>query len=122
MLCNLVNFISDNWELEVGQGWQQGEEKTRQKKKGKNPSGQGKEVQRGGSVTTTTDSTMSSNVPSVQSLCRHEDPGEGGAQQRGGEDKIKRPARSMCCPFIGVFVHAQIMSAYMQFVPCMLPA
>jgi len=31
---NLVNFISVNWESEVGQGWQQGEEKTRQKKKG----------------------------------------------------------------------------------------
>jgi len=29
MPCNLVNFISVNWESEVGRGWQQGEEKTR---------------------------------------------------------------------------------------------
>jgi len=32
---------------------------------------------------------------------------------RGGFDAI---------PFIGAFAHAQSMSAYMQFLPCVLPA
>jgi len=36
MPCNLVNFILVNRELKVGRGRQQGEEKTRQKKKGVN--------------------------------------------------------------------------------------
>jgi len=34
MPCNLVNLISVNWESEFGRGRQQGEEKTRQNKKG----------------------------------------------------------------------------------------
>jgi len=33
-LCNLVNFILVNWELEVGRGWQQGED-TRMKERSK---------------------------------------------------------------------------------------
>jgi len=46
MPCNLVNFILMNQESEFGWGWQQGEEKTRQKKKKsrKNPSVQEKVV------------------------------------------------------------------------------
>jgi len=39
------------------------------------------------SVTTTTDSTMSSDVQSAQSLCRRGGPGEGRGQQRGGEQE-----------------------------------
>jgi len=126
MPCNIVNFISVNRESEVGRGRQQGEEKTRQKKKGVNSEKpqQARKRSAGGweSVTTTTDSTMSSDVRSAQSLCRHGGPSEGGAQQRGGEQQSKRVARSMCCPFIGTFAHAQSVSAYVQFLPCVLPA
>jgi len=77
-----------------------------------------------GSVTTTTDSMMSSNVQSVQSPCKCGGPREGGAQQQASdeESKRKRAPRSMCCPFIGACEHAQSMSAYVQFVPCVLPA
>jgi len=49
-------------------------------------------------------------------------PGESRAQQSGGEKERKRVARTTCCPFIGAFAHAQSMSAYMQFLPCVLPA
>jgi len=67
------------------------------------------------------DSTMSSDVRSAQSLCRRGGPGVGGAQQRGGEEESKRAARSMFCPFIGAFAHVQSTSAYVQFLPCVLP-
>jgi len=72
-------------ESEVGRGQQQGEEKTRQEKKrskvGKTPAGEEKQCGGMGSVTTTMDSTMSSDVWSAQFLCRRGGPGEGGAQQ-----------------------------------------
>ena len=45
-----------------------------------------------------------------------------GGEQEGSEEESKRATRTMCCPFIGAFAHAQSMSAYMQFLPCMLPA
>jgi len=64
---------------------------------------------------------MSSDVRSAQSLCRRGGPGEGGAQQRGGEEESKRAARTMCCPVIGAFAHVQSMSTYVQFLPCVLP-
>jgi len=103
-----------------------GEDETEKKrsKVGKTPAGGEKKCGGMGSVTTTTDSMMSSDVPSVRSLYRHGGPGEGGTQQQGDEEgsKRERAARSMCCLFIGAFAHAQSMSAYVQFVPCMLPA
>jgi len=40
-----------------------------------------------GSLTTTTDSMMSSDVWSAQSLCRRGGPREGGARRRGGEQE-----------------------------------
>jgi len=43
-----------------------------------------------GLVTTTTDSTMSSNVQSAQSLCRRGGASEGRAQQWDGEEQSKR--------------------------------
>jgi len=116
-----------NRESEVWQGRQRrvgGEDKTEKKKSkvGKTPLGEDKKCRGGGSVTTTTDSTMSSDVRSAQSLCRHGGPGKGGAQHPGGEEKSKRAARSICCPFIGALAHAQSMSAYVQFLPCVLPS
>jgi len=126
MPCNLVNFISVSRESEVGQGRQRGEE-TRKKERSKvEKTPVGEERSAGGhthtSVTTTTDSTMSSDVRSAQSLCRRGGPSEIGAQQRGGEEESKRAPRSVRCPFIGAFARAQSMSAYGQFVPCVLPA
>jgi len=44
------------------------------------------------------------------------------ARWRGGEQERERAPRSMCCPFIGAFAHAQSMSLYVQFVPCVLPS
>jgi len=69
-----------------------GEDETEKKrsKVGKTPAGEEKRCGGMGSVTTTTDSTMSSDVWSAQSLCRRGGPGEGGAQQRGGEEESKR--------------------------------
>jgi len=49
-------------------------------------------------------------------------PGKSRAQQPGGEEESKRAARTTCFPFIGAFAHAQSMSAYVQFLPCVLPA
>jgi len=49
-------------------------------------------------------------------------PGKSRAQQPRAEEESKRAARTTCCTFIGAFVHAQSMSAYMQFLPCVLPA
>jgi len=79
-------------------------------------------MQGGESVTTTTDSTMSSDVQLAQSLCRHGGPIEDEVRHQGGEEESKRAPRSMCCPFIGAFAHAQSMSTYVQFVPYVLPA
>jgi len=60
-----------------------GEDETGKKrsKVGKTPAGEEKKCGGMGSVTTTTDSTMSSDVRSAQSLCRCGGLGEGGAQQ-----------------------------------------
>jgi len=65
---------------------------------------------------------MSSDVRSAQSLCRHGGSSEDEVQQQGGEEESKRAQRSMCCPFIGAFAHAQSVSVYLQFVPYVLPA
>jgi len=65
---------------------------------------------------------MSSDVRSAQSLCRRGGPGEDEVEQQDGQEESKRALRSMCCPFIGAFAYAQGMSAYVQFVPCVLPA
>jgi len=72
------------------------------KKKGKvrkTPAGEEKKCGERGSVTTTTDSIMSSDVLSVQSLCRRGGPGEGGVQQRGGEEESKREREEHVLPF-----------------------
>ena len=66
-----------------------------------------------GSVTTTMDSAMSSDVQLAQSVCRSGGSSEDGVQQQGGEEERKRLARSMCCPFIRAFAHAP----YRLFVP-----
>ena len=74
-------------ELEIG-GWVVmaaggGEDETEKKKMGKvrkTSADKEKNCKGVGSVTTTTDSTMSSDVRSAQSLCRRGGPGEGGAQ------------------------------------------
>jgi len=90
----------------------------------KTPAGEEKKCGgRGGeSITITTDSMTSSNVWLAQSLCRRGGPGKDKVQQQDGEDESKRAPRNMGCPFMGAFAHAQSMSAYMQFVPYMLPA
>ena len=69
-----------------------GEDETEKKrsKVGKTPAGGEKKCGGMGSVTTTTDSMMSSDVPSVRSLYRHGGPGEGGTQQQGDEEGSKR--------------------------------
>ena len=64
-----------------------------------------------GLITTTTDSTMSNDVQSAQSLCRRGGSGEDGVQQEGGEGESKRTQSIMCCPFIGAFAHSQSMFA-----------
>jgi len=56
----------------------------------KAPTGEEKKCRGRTSVTTTMDSTMSSDVQSAQSLCRHGGPSKGGAQQRGSEEESKR--------------------------------
>jgi len=115
MLCNLVNFISVNWQSEVWWGRQPGGRDEKERKNGvksEKPQRVRKRSAGGGSVTTTMDSMMSSDIRLAQSLCRRGGPGEDGVQQRGGEDESKREARNMCCPFIGAFAHAQSMSAY----------
>jgi len=87
MPCNLVNFIFGEPGIRGLAGTAEGGrgEKTRQEKRkskvGKTPAGEEKKCGGRGSVTTTTDSTMSSDVQSAQSLCRRGGPGEGGAQQ-----------------------------------------
>ena len=125
MPCNLINFIFGEPGIGGLVGTAEGGGKRRQKikksKVGKTPAGEEKKCGGRGSVTTTTDSTMSSDVWSAQSLCRRGSPGEGRAQQQGREEESKRAARRMCCPFIGAFAHAQSMSAYVQFLPCVLP-
>jgi len=80
----------------------------------KAPTGEEKKCRGRTSVTTTTDSTMSSDVQSAQSLFRHGGPGKGGAQQQGDneESKRKRALRSTCCSFIGAFAHEQNMSCH----------
>jgi len=76
--------------MAVGEGEDETEKKGLKSESRKNPkSGRGKNV-RGGSVTTTTDLTMSSDVWSAQSLCRRGGRGEGRAQQQGGEEESKR--------------------------------
>ena len=50
------------------------------------------------------------------------EPSSEAARRKARERERERAPRSMCCPFIGVFVHAQSMSAYVQFVSCVLPA
>ena len=65
------------------------------------------------SVTTTMDSTTPSDVQLAQSLRRHGAPCEAASRSA---------PRSMCCPSVGAFAHAQSMSAYMRLVPCTLPA
>ena len=67
----------------VGMAAGGGEDETGKKrsKVGKTPAGEEKKCGGMGSVTTTTDSTMSSDVRSAQSLCRCGGLGEGGAQQ-----------------------------------------
>jgi len=102
--------IGDRAGTAAGGGMQQ--RKKERSKVGKTPVGKEKKCGGMGSVTTTTDSTKSSDVWLAQSLCRRGDPGEGGAQQEGSEEesKRKRALRSMCCPFIGAFAHAQSMS------------
>jgi len=124
MPCNLVNFILVNRESEVGRGWQRGED-TRKKERSKvekTPAGEERSAGGRYRFDTTTDLTMPSHVRSAQSLCRRGGPGEGRVQQRGVEEESKRAPRSMCCPFMGAFVHAQSVSAYVQFVPHVLPA
>jgi len=44
------------------------------------------------------------------------------ARWGGAEQEKERAPRSTCCPFIGAFAHAQSVSTYVQFVPCVLPA
>jgi len=105
MPCNLVNFISVSRESEVGRGWQWGEEKTRQKKKGVKSEKSQRARKRsagGGSVTTTTDLTMSSDVRLAQSLCKHGGPSKGGGQEQGGEEesKRKRGLRGACAALL----------------------
>ena len=112
MPCNLVNFIFGEPGIgglagtAAGGRGEDETEKTRSKV-GKTPAGKEKKCGGMRSVTTTTDSTMSSDVRSAQPLCRRGGPGEGGAQQRGGEEQSKkRPARSMCCPHMCSSCHA----------------
>ena len=83
MPCNLANFISVNQESEVGRGWQQGEDtrKKERNKVGKAPAGKERKARGGGSVTTTTDSTMFSDVWWAQSLCRREGSGKDEVRQ-----------------------------------------
>jgi len=71
-----------------------------------------------GSVITTMDSAMSSDVRSAQSLCRREGSEEDGVWHQGGKEERKRAQRSMCCTFIGAFAHV----LYVQLVPYVLPA
>jgi len=71
----------------------------------------------GGSVTTTTDPAMSSDVQLAQSPCRGGGPSKDKVRQQGGEEERKRTQRTMYHPFIGAFAHAP----YVQFVPYMLP-
>jgi len=82
--------------------WRGGGGKMRQEnKKGKvrkTPAGKEKCGGRG-SVTTTTDSTMSSDIWAAQSLCRRGGPGEDRAQQRGGEEERKRE-REACAALL----------------------
>jgi len=123
MPCNLVNFIVVNQESEVRQGRQRGEDmRKKQRSKVEKSQQSRKGVQGGALVTTTMDSTMSSDVWSAQSLCRLGGHGEDEVRQQGGEDESKRAPRSMCCSFIGAFAHVQSTSVYVQFVPYMLPA
>ena len=128
MPCNLVKFIFGEPGIRGLAGMAaggSGEKTTQEKKRVKSEKPQRARKRSAGgrrrSVTTTTDSTMSSDVRSAQSLCRCGGPGKGGAQQRRSEEESKRAARSMCCSFIGAFAHAQSMSAYLQFLPCVLP-
>jgi len=64
-----VNRESEVWRR---QQWWGGEDRTGKKngKVGKTPAGEEKKCGGRGSVTTNTDSTMSSDVQSAQSLCR----------------------------------------------------
>jgi len=88
MLCNLVNSILANWESEVGQGWQRGED-TRKKERSKVEKPQWARKRSAGveSVTTTTDLTMSSDVWSAQSLWRPRQGRSPAARRRGGEQE-----------------------------------
>jgi len=99
MPCDLLNFIFGDPGIGVlagtAAGVEDGEDETGKKKNkvGKNPAGEEKKCVGGRrSVTTTTDSTMSSDVLLAQSLCRCGCHGEGSAQQRGSEES-KRAAR-----------------------------
>jgi len=95
MPCNLVNFIFG----ELGIGGLAGTaargegEKTRQeKKKGKvrkTPAGEEKKCGARGSVTTTTDLTMSSDVRLAQSLCRRGGP----ARVEPSSEAVRRRGR-----------------------------
>ena len=92
--CKL--YFSVNWESEIWRGRQRGgAEKTRQGKKkgkvGKTPAGDKKNCGGGGrgSITTTTDSTMSSDVQSAQSLCRRGAP----ARVEPSSPAVRRRAR-----------------------------
>ena len=104
MPCSLVNFISVNRESEAGRGRQQGEEtrKNERSKVEKTPVGKEKKCRGGEQVTAITDSMMSSDVRSAQSLCRRGGPGEGRVQQRGGEEesKRKRELRGACAALL----------------------
>jgi len=133
MLCNLVNFILVNRELEVGWGWQWREdvgkkegrkrkERVRETKKGvklSNPSGRGNECRVVVGDRLPLERIRRCPAMSCQlSLCAGM---EVLARTRSGSKagrRRERPQRSTCCPFIGAFAHAP----YMQFLPYVLPA
>jgi len=81
------------------------ETEIKQGKVGKTPAGEEKKCGGKGSVTTTTNSTMSSDVQSAQSLCRRGAPVrvEHGSEKERERERARAP-RSMCCPFIGACV------------------